>query len=61
MPILGRELLMGIVVGLVLAWVYNQFAVPRGAPAFPIVISYDRIGQPLDRLRIPFNQANPGR
>jgi hypothetical protein len=52
---------VGIVIGLALAWAYHQFAVPAGAPAWPVVISYDKIGQAMDRLGVPFNQANVGR
>lgn len=63
MPMLNRELMLGIVLGLLAAWAYGRFAVGRGAPAFPIVISYDQIGQARDRLGVPFNSfgINPGR
>jgi len=63
MPIFGRELLIGIVLGLVAFWAYNKFAVPQGAPLFPVIVTYDQIGQARDRLKVPFNSfgINPGR
>lgn len=61
--IFGREILTGIVLGFVAAWLYHRFAGPLGAPLFPIIISYDRIGQARDRLGVPFSSygTNPGR
>lgn len=59
--IFGRELLIGIALGLLAAWAYQRFAVPQGAPVFPVIVSYDRIGQAVDRMGIPFLQQNPSR
>ena len=61
--IFGRELLIGVLLGVIAAWAYHRFAVDQGAPAFPIVISYDKIGQARDRLGVPFSSfgINPGR
>jgi hypothetical protein len=63
MPVFGRELLLGAVLGLLAAWAYHRFAVPKGAPVFPIIVNYDQIGQARDRLGTPFSSygINPSR
>jgi hypothetical protein len=63
MPVFGRELLIGALLGLAAAWAYHRFAVPRGAPVFPVIIGYDKIGQAIDRMGVPFSSygINPSR
>ena len=59
---MSRELWIGIVIGVVLAYLYNRFATSMmGAPAFPIVVSLNAQGSGVDRSGVPYNYTNPGR
>ncbi len=60
------QILIGVVLGLLLAYLYHAFLVPSGAPAFPIIVKYDpqnglQVGVAHDRSGVPFNWTNPGR
>ena len=61
MNLFSREVLIGIVVGFALAYLYNRFAVGMGAPAFPIVTGQNAQGSGVDRTGTPYNYSNPGR
>lgn len=58
-----REVLIGIVIGFALAYLYNLMARknPSWVPPFPVV-TYDRAtGVGLDWKSTPFNWTNPSR
>ncbi len=59
--LMRREVLIGIVLGFAVAWVWHQFAVPSmGVPAMPL-ISYAPNQSARDWKGVPFNMTNPGR
>lgn len=57
-----REVLLGVAVGFLVAWLYHAFAVPMaGVPSFPIISYNPGTGAAQDWKRVPFTWVNPGR